>query len=91
MKKNKSLNLKSVKPTVWVRILTLILSLLNLVAIELFDFKLLPYTDEEIYSGVSVLITVAISVYTTWKNNSFTEEAQEADKLIEAKRKGKIQ
>lgn len=91
MKTNKSFNFKSVKPVVWVRILALFLSFLNLIAIELFDYQLLPYTDEEIYNGVSVIITVVISIYTTWKNNSFTEEAQEADKLIEAKRKGRIQ
>lgn len=35
-----------------------------------------------IYDGVSAIVLVATTVWTTWKNNSFTEPAITADKLM---------
>lgn len=45
----------------------------------LFGKEALPFTDEEIYSGVSSAATVIIAVIAWWKNNSFTEPAIAAD------------
>ena len=42
----------------------------------------IPFSDEEIYEVVSILITVGASIWAWWKNNSFTQEAIEADNLM---------
>lgn len=47
----------------------------------------LPFSDEELYAGVSSVVTVIASLLVWWKNNSFTKEALKADKyLLEQKR-----
>jgi len=47
----------------------------------------LPFSDEELYAGVSSVVTVIASLLAWWKNNSFTKEAVKADKyLFEQKR-----
>lgn len=47
----------------------------------------LPFSDEELYAGVSSVVTVIASLLAWWKNNSFTKEAVKADKyLLEQKR-----
>ena len=40
----------------------------------------LPYTEEEFYQGLSAVMTVAVSLWTWWKNNSFTAGAIRADR-----------
>lgn len=42
----------------------------------------IPFSDEEIYEIVSIIITVGASIWAWWKNNSFTQEAIEADNLM---------
>lgn len=47
----------------------------------------LPFSDEELYAGVSSVVTVIASLLAWWNNNSFTKEALKADKyLLEQKR-----
>lgn len=82
------MNLKGVTKATWARIVTLLLALINQISISLFNFQLLPYTDEQIYEGVSTLLTVSVTIWTAWKNNSFTYEAQQADKVMKSLKKG---
>ena len=39
----------------------------------------LPWSDEELYSGVSAILAVITTLWSWWKNNSFTAQAQAAD------------
>ena len=75
-------NFKGVTGDTWGRIISMFLILVNLVANELFNFQLIPFEDEQIYDGVSVLLFILVSFWTAWKNNSFTQKAQEADKTF---------
>jgi SPP1 family holin len=75
------LNLKGVDKATWVRTITLILVLLNQLATSLFKFKLLPFTDAEINEGTAIVLTIVMSVWAGWRNNSFTKEAQLADEI----------
>lgn len=75
-------NLKNVTKGTWVRIITLFLVLVNLISTYIFGYVLLPFPEESLNEGVSVLLTVIVTIWTTWKNNSFTKEAQEADKYL---------
>ena len=46
----------------------------------MFGKEQLPFTEDEIYQGVSMVLTVGATLWAWWKNNSFTKEAIEADK-----------
>ena len=62
----------------WIRTIVLIIALLNSV-LTMLGCNPLPFSDEEIYEGVSAILTVAASLWGWWKNNSFTKPAIEAD------------
>ena len=49
----------------------------------MFGKEQLPFTEDEIYQGVSMVLTVGATLWAWWKNNSFTKEAIEADKYKE--------
>lgn len=80
------INMKQVTKGTWVRIITLIVLAVNQIATSVFNYQLLPFTDEEVYEGVSTILTIVVMVINTWKNNSFTEEAQYADAVLKAKK-----
>lgn len=82
-------NWRGVTKATWVRIVALFLVWANQVCNAFFDFQLLPFTDEQIYEGVSIALTFIVTVWTTWRNNSFTEEAQVADQYLKSVREGK--
>lgn len=42
----------------------------------------LPWSDEQAYEGFTLLLTTVASLWSWWKNNSFTKEAIEADKVM---------
>ncbi len=67
------------------RTIVLIVALVNTL-LTAFGKNPLPFSDEEVYAGVSAVITVIVSLVAWWKNNSFTKKAIEADAiLIESK------
>lgn len=77
------MNLKGVSKDTWVRVLALVAILVNQVSISLYGVQLLPFDDEQIYEGISTVLTIVISMWATWKNNSFTTEAQRADNHLQ--------
>lgn len=50
----------------------------------------LPFSDEELYTGLSTIATTAVAIWAWWKNNSFTQEAIEADKIMHDSKKNKV-
>ena len=47
----------------------------------------LPWSDEELYSGVSAILAVITTLWSWWKNNSFTSAALRADDYLNEIRK----
>lgn len=47
----------------------------------------LPFTNEEVGQGVSMVLTVGASLWAWWKNNSFTQAAITADEHLKDLRK----
>lgn len=45
----------------------------------------LPFTNEEVGQGVSMVLTVGASLWAWWKNNSFTQAAIAADERLHRK------
>lgn len=64
-----------------VRTVMLAVALLNLVLTS-FGKNPLPFSDEQIYTGLSALVTVAAALAAWWKNNSFTCCARQADEVL---------
>lgn len=74
----KTINLKKVKISTWVRLLMVVIALINYL---LKEFDLVPpvITENQVYNVVISIFTVVSFLQAYWKNNSFTEAAQEAD------------
>lgn len=75
------LNLKGVPPAVWARTIAFLLSGINMIAVSFFDFQLLPYADEEIYTGVSAVVTFIFGLIATYKDTPLTIAAQKGHKV----------
>ncbi|WP_313429981.1 phage holin [Siminovitchia terrae] len=66
-----------------IRLAVLVIALINQ-TLTMLGWNPLPFSDEQIYEGVSATVTVVVSVWVWWKNNSITEEAQVADNHMRA-------
>ena len=76
----KKKKMKKIDREVIIRTIVLAIVLFNQLLIA-YGKEKLPFTEDEIYSGVSSIATVLVSLWAWWKNNSFTEAAIEGDKL----------
>ena len=75
------INLKSVDKSTWIRTFVLLAALINqaLVIFGVTEKKI----DEESFTCIaSYALTAISSIWSWWKNNSFTERAQQADGTI---------
>ena len=70
--------MKNVSKETIIRTIILVIALLNQI-LTAAGKNPLPFSDEEIYMGLTAIFTVAASVWAWWKNNSFTENAIAAD------------
>lgn len=61
-----------------VRTIVLIIALINQI-LSVTGHSPLPITDDQINELVTLAITVCVSIWTWWKNNSFTQSALMAD------------
>ena len=60
------------------------------VVVRVMGLNPLPFADDEIYAFVSTLVTVAVAIWSWWKNNSLTKSAQTADEVKDAIKAGTI-
>ena len=68
-----------------IRTVVLLIALLNQILV-VFGKNPLPFGEEGIYEAVSLAATVGASLWAWWKNNSFSREAAEADRYLNALR-----
>jgi SPP1 family holin len=66
----------------WVRTIVLIFTLLNQLLVSM-NYNPLPWSEDRAYEYVSSFATVAVSIWTYWKNNSWTKPAIRADRYLE--------
>lgn len=74
--------MKNVKTETIVRTIILIVALINQ-GLTVAGKSLLPITDEQITEVITLVITIGASLWGWWKNNSFTRNAIEADKVLD--------
>ena len=65
-----------------VRTIVLVLALVNQI-LTTTGHSVIPVTDDQIAEVVSLVITIGASLWTWWKNNSFTKEAIKADVFLD--------
>lgn len=75
-----------IKTETIVRTVILVVALINQV-LTVTGHSLLPITDEQITEIITLVITVGASIWSWWKNNSFTQAAIEADELLNTLKK----
>lgn len=73
---------KTVKTETIIRTIVLAVALINQ-ALTLIGYSPLPFENEEVEAGVSLLLTTGASLWAWWKNNSFTWKAIEADEVLD--------
>lgn len=74
--------MKNVKTETIVRTVILIVALINQ-GLTVTGKSLLPITDGQITEIITLAITIGASLWAWWKNNSFTHNAIEADKILD--------
>ena len=79
--------MNTIKKDTIIRTIVLLIELVNN-ALTIAGKNPLPFEDEEITEFLSYIFTVAASLWAWWKNNSFTQNALEADKVLDELKKG---
>ncbi|MBS7390206.1 MAG: phage holin [Oscillospiraceae bacterium] len=82
--------MKNVKIGTIVRLIVMILSMVNML-LTVNGKNPLPWSEDEMYMGLSQVAAILTTVWTWWKNNSFTKEAIKADEYLEDLRNGNNQ
>lgn len=71
-----------VKTDTIIRTVVLIIALVNQV-LTVCGYSVLPITDDQVAELLSLILTIGASLWSWWKNNSFTQNAIEADEILE--------
>lgn len=78
---------KKIETGTIIRTVVLLFALINQV-LTISGYNPLPFSDEEAGQAVSMILTVGASLWTWWKNNSFTQAAISADEKLHKAQKG---
>lgn len=70
-----------------IRTVVLLLALINSLLVSK-GKNIIPFSDEEVAEIVSWIFTAVASIWAWWKNNSFTDNAIQADKYLNDLREG---
>lgn len=80
--------MKNINNKTIIRTIVLIIALVNQILVSS-GKNPLPWSDDQIYESISILLTVSTSLWSWWKNNSFTQNAIKCDEMLkELKAKG---
>lgn len=77
----------NVKKETIIRTVILIVALINQ-GLIVAGISLLPISDEQITEFISLGLTIGASLWSWWKNNSFTANAIEADEYLNNLKRG---
>lgn len=67
----------------WVRLTVMVIVGINTIAVML-GYNLLPFSNEQIITGLSVAALIVSEVWNHWKNNSWSDKAKQADNYLES-------
>lgn len=69
---------RKIEPATIARTAVLIFALLNQI-LTMTGKNPLPFSEDQVYTVATGILTVGASLWNWWKNNSFTQKALEAD------------
>lgn len=72
-----------------VRTIVLLFTLVNMF-LAMSGANPLPFAEDDIYTAVTAVTTVAATLWAWWKNNSFTGPAIKADKYLKNLREEEV-
>lgn len=75
-----------VKAETIIRTIVLVIALVNQV-LTVLGKNPIPISEDEVYQLVTMIVSIAASVWAWWKNNSFTNAAIRGDMLMETIKK----
>ena len=81
--------MNTVKIDTIARTIVLFIALANQV-LAIAGKEVFPVTEDQVYQVVTLVVTISASVWAWWKNNSFTKNAIEADKVLTELKSGKV-
>jgi SPP1 family holin len=73
---------KKITPDTIARTIILFIALVNMV-LTMLGKNPLPFADDDIYTAVTIIATLAAAAWAWWKNNSFTTNAIKADGYLQ--------
>ena len=73
--------MNTVKIDTIARTIVLFIALANQV-LAIAGKEIFPVTEDQVYQTVTLIATVGASVWAWWKNNSFTQNAIQADNVL---------
>ena len=68
-----------------IRLIVLVILLLNQTLISL-GYNPLPFSEEQIYEGLSYVALVISAIYSWYRNNNMTRKAEKAQLELESKK-----
>lgn len=68
-----------------IRTSILVLALVN-TSLQLMGWDVLPFGEEQLESAITIILNTGASLTVWWKNNSFSDEAIKADKVMKEKK-----
>lgn len=80
----------NVKASTIVRMIVLIVVIANQ-TLTMFGKNPLPFSDDEVYQYATAAITIGVTIWAWWKNNSFTKAAIAADEVMTELRNGTVE
>jgi hypothetical protein len=69
----------------WVRLVAMAVVFANAGAL-MFGYELLPFGNETIVAGISVIALADTEIWNHWKNNNWTPEAERAQKFLDGEK-----
>ena len=85
----KKLNLKGVTSEAVISIILQIIAVVNM-ALQMFGFDILPISNENVTVIISLLFTIIITAWNTWKNRNLTKASQEAQQITDMIKNGEV-
>lgn len=78
----------NIKTDTIIRTIVLFVTIVNNL-LTAFNKNPLPFSESDIYGGLSLLASTLATLWAWWKNNSFTVNARKADEVLAELKKGK--
>ena len=78
---------KKIPVSTIIRTIVMVFSLVNTV-LTMIGKNPLPFSDEQIYIVLTSAVSVGVTLWTWWKNNSFTQAALAGDEVMQKIQQG---